>query len=173
MTAIKYFVAACVLALYVGTAKAAIVDFRLDGGVIGSSSSSFFGTVNIDTTTGAIGDFFLLLAPREDELSENQELVLFQSGNSFGFNLFNREFLGFLFGLTVTLEGDLIGYMGGDFVADFDTRGAGTFTFEGTVTKVSMPNPPSEVPLPAALPLFLTALAALGCWEWRRRRASV
>jgi hypothetical protein len=172
MTAVKYFVAVFVLVLSVGTAEAAAVVFRLDN-TLEDGSPSFFGNVTVDPTIGEIGDFFLLFAPLEEELTENQELVYFQGGNSFGFNLFNREFLGFLFGLTVTLEGDLVGYMGGDFVADFDARGAGPFTFEGTVTQVSMPNPPSEVPLPAALPLFLTALAALGWWELRRRRASV
>jgi hypothetical protein len=35
---------------------------------------------------------------------------------------------------------------------------------------VPLPGPPSEIPLPAALPLFATGLGAIGLMGWRRRR---
>jgi hypothetical protein len=171
MKSIKYLIVACLLPFCLGSAKAAIVEFRLDAGVIGSGSSGFFGTVNIDTATGGIGGFSLSGTPDESQHSENVELEIFSGSNSFGYRVFNREFLGQLFSFTVTLEDLQPGYMGGPLSAVLDVRGA-TTDFVGTVTKVSLPtnmDPPAEVPLPAAFPLFLIALAALVSWGWRGR----
>lgn len=73
-----------------------------------------------------------------------------------GLTLINDTFLK---GVTYGLVGDTltVSWVGTDLE---DITGAVTFAFNG----------PSEVPLPAALPLFATILASGGLIAWRRKR---
>ena len=61
-----------------------------------------------------------------------------------------------IFGSSLTLDSFALKIQGGPYINGNDSY--------------QLPGMPSAVPVPAALPLFLSALAGLGLMGWRRRR---
>ena len=91
-------------------------------------------------------------------------------GESFGilFNLLPNQNLGSIYNalLNPCFQGDCTGDLRiGIHVQGFAGGGSESFVNIGTPLEI-----PPQIPLPAALPLFLSALGAAGFTSWRRRR---
>ena len=144
---------------------AAANTFTVSGDFSGGTGiDPFSGTLTIDTTAGQVtaanitleGVDFTGVLSQGPYVDSSDWLVKLISGPA--------EFDLFLF--TSTLPGSLVGYSGGSIDGGFaggGPLGTGIIGAGGTVTV-------SETPLPAALPLFASALAGAGLFGWIRRR---
>jgi hypothetical protein len=165
--ALRATVAAFAVGQVTGTAQASIVTYDLTltataGGMFnGTGSFSVDGPISstgLDVFTlgsGGLDSLVFSIAGNSFNLSQavnNLTSVTFTNGQLTGIN-YTGTLGSFQFALAA-------GYLNYSYI-DFITAANST---SGTVAAVS------AVPLPAALPLFATGLAAMGLLGWRRKR---
>jgi hypothetical protein len=148
-----------------GTAQATTVtyDLTLAGDFSGTGTLSFTNGP-VDSSSGAFAATDPTLTLNVDGLTFDPTAtnVVFQFGN-----LWNVTF-GWTFDPTNTAEMDGNGTSAQIF---FPTTGK---ELDATITaQLQTTNAVSNTPLPAALPLFATALAGLGLLGWYRKRTAI
>jgi hypothetical protein len=168
-----HLLAACVMALTVGTANAnTLTTFDASGNYLMPSGTSISGTLGVDVTAGAITNVNLTVTGYSTFTD-----LLFTQLEPAGGSVPARVYLnienstGNILGLFLnTTSSYLVGYNGGSILdagAQCILCNPPTFPIglNGTLTAEV-----SATPLPAALPLFAGGLGALGLLNWRKKR---
>ena len=177
-------IAGCALTLGVGTAKAATTTFEFSGFVVCGGPCTLDGDIVINTTSGEVvsADFAFTRPFPVTNVALN--FVSFV-----GHPFIDVGVLGTSITIVDPLDApnhrlifvlpvsDLIGYAGGQFCQLGgpcpDSAGGIRIGVAPNFMPVIGSLTPVPVPVPAALPLFGSALAAMGIFRWWRRRKLV
>jgi hypothetical protein len=172
------FGAVAVTCLAVGHASATVLTYNIDW--TGNNNYSLTGMFSFDdSTVGPSVDGGELLSFMIEGFNGTTSLGSFSgTPENFNFNVASQQFgVG---GLSGGSNGQLWNFLGtgvgfgSGFASQVLTVGTNSIGDSeipvGASTLTATLKPPSPVPLPAALPLFLTMLGGMGFLKWRKRK---
>ena len=197
---LKYFTAACLLALTIGSANATTLDWTLSGepsfGITGSGTLTANGSGGVDSISGSVSDSCSepgcvpLYRNIIGLLTPNQPYASFDhiGGDNLIFPAPAPTFLdgqGLVFSVAGTNGTDCPFPSGCYMRISYSPNPYGGFPYFTPQYALYVSNAGSNpvdfvltaevatTPLPAALPLFASGLGALGLLGWRRKRKAL